>query len=101
MAGPPSGSKCCNKAFSERLNRLENPVGSSWYQPVVQALVVLARLCNFCSLMHHTIRIGITVIQHKFHIQAFCDWFEHYEILRGSPHPYNFYGAPDQNFEVL
>jgi hypothetical protein len=48
--------------------------------------------------------MGIPLIQRKLHSHAFsfhCDWFEHFKILRGSPHPYNFYGAPDQNFEVL
>jgi hypothetical protein len=30
MGRPPSGSKCCSQAFCD--SRLENPVGSSWYQ---------------------------------------------------------------------
>jgi hypothetical protein len=48
-----------------------------------------------------TISMGRPPSRSKRSNQAFCDWFEHYEILCGSPHPYDFYGAPDQNFEVL
>jgi hypothetical protein len=60
------------------------------------------RLCNFCSLIHHTICMGISVITHKLHSHAFCDWFKHYDLLSGRPgKPYNFYGAPDQRIEVL
>jgi hypothetical protein len=31
------------------------------------------RLCHFCSLIHHTNRMGIPVIQQKLHIHAFHD----------------------------
>jgi hypothetical protein len=32
------------------------------------------KLCHFCSLIHHTNRMGIPVIQQKLHSHAFRDW---------------------------